>query len=336
MPSDIEQNGAGLLESWNERLARSPLFGIAEKFSRPGVFLGIVVAGAALLIDHSYRNEEKKRQAWNVLGAVALKGESNFPMNPMEVVQAFEFLVREGENLGRVDLGRIRLSGLILPPETNLRNVRMDGGRNDDKGDYAELLNSTLRHVDFSNANLYRIHFSGKVTDLTGAMFKGAKMGSAVFTEASIDGADFCDAQLQNADFSHAKGINSVFSHAALEGAIFYEAVLPNAQFDTANLTKANLFLAHLPNANFNSADLTDAVFSDAILTNATFRDAHLNGAVLDGADLKRVELEGAWVDAPDWLDRNGVDTGLWEIRATRDDNGNDGFRLHRRPQDPE
>lgn len=333
--SKTQQNRVPLFKWCNEVLERSDWFKLLDKF-QPGVLLGILVAVAGLLINNYYRNEEKTQHARKVLGAVALNGENKTPMNPVEVAQAIEFLVSKHKNLGAVELGRVKLSGLRLPPGTDLSNVRMSGGFNERKEDHAELLNSTLRHVDFSNANLYRIDFSGELTDLTGAIFRGASMEKAVFKQARIDGTDFCGAELQYAVFNHARGTNPLFSHAKLAEADFEHANLPDARFDHAQLRKAKFWSAELPNANFNSADLTDAVFSDATLSGATFRDADLRGATLDGAILKDVEFEGARVKGKNWLGDNEVDETIWEVRATLDDDGNEVFRVYRRAQDEE
>jgi len=92
---------------------------------------------------------------------------------------------------------------------------------------YAPLARADLRDVVFDGATLYKADFtdsdlrgasfSGRGTDLHGAVFERANLSGAKFADANVRKADFSYARLQDVDFSATRNVaDAVFSIGGL------------------------------------------------------------------------------------------------------------------------
>src|ERR1700722_375495 len=141
--------------------------------------------------------------------------------------------------------------------------------------------------------------------DLSGRVFKRAKLEGAKLARATLTGTDFFRAGLAHADLAAAKlagaNLNLVdATWADLSGADLSHALLFEADLAGAKLTNANLQDARLGRARLNEADL-----SRARLTGADLTGARLAGAKLTGAMLRAVKLNGQNLRG---MDLRGVD----------------------------
>lgn len=136
--------------------------------------------------------------------------------------------------------------------------------------------------------------------DLRFLSLRGANLSGGVFKGARLYGSDLRDTQMQGADFSYAVLSFTRLDEVQAPGVILYNVYAPflwagNANFEGANLSRANFFSADLRGANFRNADLRGAAFAD--LRGATFDGADLTGAYLPGAVLDSATFAGATID---------------------------------------
>ncbi len=126
---------------------------------------------------------------------------------------------------------------------------------------------STLRDVNFKNANLHR----------------------AVLVKASL-----ANANLEGADMSKAQGMRANIQRAVLDRANLTKSEFSRADFANASLIEANLSKANFSRAIFSAADFSGANFSYSNISRADFRGAVLTGANFQGAYTLHARFEGA------------------------------------------
>ncbi|MDR1476888.1 MAG: hypothetical protein LBI17_02030 [Rickettsiales bacterium] len=156
--------------------------------------------------------------------------------------------------------------GTPVAAGTSLAGIGVEGSVFDVALDGAIFSNASFKDVkfnddakatDFTGAKFAKVSF-GYGTDLTGALFTGAKFNES---GAATDTAIFDSVNLQNADFTGGatQMKNTFFNGARLAGADFTGFRGTNVSFDSTCVladTGASLF------AKFNNAQLTDSVFA--------------------------------------------------------------------------
>ena len=181
------------------------------------------------------------------------------------------------------DLGAIRISMLNNRTDYDISCADFSGQNLEGSSfNNHSSFNFYMRGVNFKNANLTRVVFSGVY--LEGAIFDGADLNSVSFSyfsddtitarNASFVGADLTDASL-NMDFA-----GSDFTNACLFGAKFY--------YTTTNFT----------NAKINGADLSSTVangFTKEMLysTKSYTTDRDLSGVRFDYNNISSWDLSG-------------------------------------------
>ena len=136
--------------------------------------------------------------------------------------------------------------------------------------------------------------------DLTGADFRGAKLGHVCFLGTKLAGSDWRGAE--------AAGL--VFSNVDLTGARLADAKMRNVGFWSTNLTGANLAGAKMRNASFGSANLTGVDASRADLSGGSLSGNALGSIsrlTLDGADLTGFRFECGITQENNCGERDGI-----------------------------
>ncbi len=126
-------------------------------------------------------------------------------------------------------------------------------------------------------------------SDLEGAHFVEANLGSADLRGADLHGADLRNVNLMETDLGGAD-----LRRTDLRGAALADAYLTGAYLTGLDLTHTHLMRAHLDDALLSGADLRGAELHHTEMARATLVRADLRGADLRGADLLRAALNGA------------------------------------------
>ncbi|MGG6264151.1 pentapeptide repeat-containing protein [Leptolyngbya sp. AN03gr2] len=130
----------------------------------------------------------------------------------------------------RLNLKRVDLRSLYIPPESNFANADLSE---------ANFQNAILAKVDFANAIL-------RDADLEQANLVAANLTKANLTDANLEGTQLMQAILENATLER-----SFFYYANLRGAILKAAKLQETYLRGANLQNVDLTDASLKNAAF-------------------------------------------------------------------------------------
>jgi uncharacterized protein YjbI with pentapeptide repeats/fido (protein-threonine AMPylation protein) len=142
-----------------------------------------------------------------------------------------------------------------------------------------------LVNADFTATQCLLANFSG--SNLSGAIFYGARCGSTVFADCDISQANFQGADCIAANFSNTKVTGTRFRGAHLNETNFQVAVAEPGQgpnFYGADCHSANFTGAKLDSANFYGADCHGATFIDANLDSADCYGADFHGSNADNA----------------------------------------------------
>ncbi|WP_437679783.1 DUF2169 family type VI secretion system accessory protein [Sorangium sp. So ce131] len=154
----------------------------------------------------------------------------------------------------------------------------------------ADLSQSSLTRCFISKCNAASATFAGAT--LTGTSFAGSDLSKAVFTGARGEMSAWMGATLTGTDLSLAVLTGSHFSEASAEGAIFFGANLRGARFYRANLARADFTRSNLFDADLNKALVPEVKFVDANLYDAKFYDTAGSDCDFRGANLKKSTLE--------------------------------------------
>jgi uncharacterized protein YjbI with pentapeptide repeats len=181
-----------------------------------------------------------------------------------------------GAKLVGTDLSGANLAGAKLDlawvmranfTKANLSNASLLGLVVSSGLDYSASEAPIFKGADFSGAHI--LARLGRF-DLSGAIFRGAKMGADMKNQSmGLMRTDLSGANLAGADFSHADLSRALLRFANLAGANLSGAELAGADCSGADLSGADL----------TNADATEADFGSAILTNtrglATVKGLH-------------------------------------------------------------
>ncbi len=126
--------------------------------------------------------------------------------------------------------------------------------------------------------------------DLTGAGFRGDKLGGAYFDGSCLARAVFDSAHLRAAHFRGAELPAALFRGALLDSAILEQASMGSASFRSSSLVGADLSEARAVGADFGFARMQCVLLGNANLTRANFNLADLRWAYLGGATLGAVQ----------------------------------------------
>jgi hypothetical protein len=160
--------------------------------------------------------------------------------------------------LTALDLGAAQLSGLNLPPGTDMsRAVFRD------------------RSAQLARADLTRAR-------LDGVKLAGADLSRAVLADASFVGADLSGTIAELADFRRAHLDGANLAGAQWNSVDLQEASLVDTDFRGARLDNANLRGANLRGALFDNANLRGAYLRDTQLDDGQLQTADIGGAALD------------------------------------------------------
>ncbi len=148
--------------------------------------------------------------------------------------------------------------------------------------DALPVFNLTWLKADASGANF------------SGAVMRGAFVGSIRLIRANLDGADMTGADMENATLTDASMVGATFLTTDLYQATLLRANLTDATFDGAFLSEARMSRANLTGASFvdaylfqvdlSLANLTNADFTAAVLTSANLRDSIQEGTIFTNA----------------------------------------------------
>jgi uncharacterized protein YjbI with pentapeptide repeats len=157
--------------------------------------------------------------------------------------------------------------------------------------------------------------------DLSGAVFRDAKLPQINLRKTNLSQVDFAGARLRQAKFRGANLNQSLFTRAKADGADFTGAIGPagfirlvankavfkNSHFSKCDFSGADLSEADLDHADFSQSTISGAVLSAArmegtnlcrsIAHSCHFHRTRLSHAKLSGADLSRSSLQGAQMD---------------------------------------
>jgi uncharacterized protein YjbI with pentapeptide repeats len=166
------------------------------------------------------------------------------------------------------------------------------------------LVSGSLQDVTLENAILEKANFSfsGKIASLKGANLKGTSFRSPGLQARVADyrSENLRVGSLENIDVSGVAAQRASFVALRMAGANFSSTDLEQARFQFLNLDRASFRGANLQGASFCEADLSDADFANADLRRASFLSVKLDGVRLDGAVF---DSETAWPEDFDPLE---------------------------------
>ncbi len=126
--------------------------------------------------------------------------------------------------------------------------------------------------------------------DLTGAGFRGDKLGRAHFNGSCLARAVFDSAHLRAAHFRGAELPAALFRGANLDSAIMEQAAMDSASFRRSTLVGADLSEVRAVGVDFGFARMQCVLLGNANLARANFNLADLRWAYLGGATLGAVQ----------------------------------------------
>lgn len=212
------------------------------------LIIPLVLAGGALLLNRSERNNEREITADRQREA-ALQSY----LDRMSDLLLKEKLRTTRDKEVR-NIARIRTLTVLR---------RLDGSR---KGIVLRFLQEAKLLTKEKN-----------IVDLTGADLRGADLSDADLSNANLNSVDLSNASLVGANLN---GVD-------LAGASLNGAILNGAQMDDANLNSAWLEGARLRKVSLKRADLRSAILTSVSFIMADLSNARLNESYLNGADLR-------------------------------------------------
>jgi uncharacterized protein YjbI with pentapeptide repeats len=249
---------------------------IADKVGK----LAIIVTIASYFWEAPDRAKSRHYQAWQLID-LARGGPGDGGRR-----SALEDLVRENVALTGVDLSRANLDGL------DLRSAKMDeaifnlSSLNGTKFQCRGALNMSF--------DLSRLYNPCRHTELSGAVFKNARMTGTNFSGAAIYGATFEQDEALSAQQAYRGCIiqeSASFDRARLQGTSFTNCVIVDTTFENAILLFVSFKGGSLSRLDFTEAILDDVNIDDGELLPATFSE--LASIDFAGAVLKNVKVNG-------------------------------------------
>ena len=126
--------------------------------------------------------------------------------------------------------------------------------------------------------------------DLTGAGFRGDKLGGAHFNGSCLARAVFDSADLRAAQFRGAELPAALLRVANLDSAVMEQATMDSASFRNSTLIGADMSEVRALGADFGFARMQCVLLGNAKLARASFNLADLRWAYLGGATLDAVQ----------------------------------------------
>lgn len=202
------------------------------------------------------------------------------------------------------------ITGIDL--DTDLSNFNLSGL------DFSEgkFRSSTVSNVDFTNAILDKVWFSGTI-GLSDVQIRSAKslIGLSIFT-IDVSKFDFSGLNLSTGGIVNSTSLTSDFSGTNLTSANFYGSTLNGSNFNGANLTDIALRNCSLVNTNLTNTNLTGATFTaETDISGATINGADLTSTVENGFTFAHLESTKSYADK----NLSGVifdynDIGGWDL----------------------
>lgn len=222
-------------------------------------------------------------------------------------LEELQELVRNGENLSRIDL-RERILGEAKLDQANFQRADLEGA-NLERADLrkATLKASNLREAFLAEANLEGANLEN--ADLEGANLAGANLRGANLSRANLEGANLTNAILENAQLSNAILHSAVLEGTRISGATMINANLEEAfighlEASDANFSRANLCNTRIEGNNFRQCDFQEATFRNAMINknsligNRFYRcdlqASHIINSNLEGCDLRFLNISKA------------------------------------------
>ncbi len=143
----------------------------------------------------------------------------------------------------------------------------------------AVMMDTDLRHANFTNADTRFIDFRGALMDSTTIIDSRSRLVWQILNQNFAVGAD-----LHGTNLSSVLLIGASFMGANLTNTVCTSIICENSNFGGANLTKANCSGGDFFSVILTNANLTQANFSSADLTDANLRNATTNGTIFTGA----------------------------------------------------
>lgn len=196
--------------------------------------------------------------------------------------------------------------------DTDLTNFNLSGL------DFSEgyFYNSTVSNVDFTNAILDKVWFTGAI-GLSDKQLRSAKS----LIGLSISGIDISEFDLSGLNLStggiiNSTSLNSDFIETNLTSANLFGSTFNGSNFNGANLTSVTLRKCSLVNTNLTNANLTGATFTtETDISGATINGADLTSTVENGFTFAHLESTKSYADK----NLSGVifdynDIGAWNL----------------------
>lgn len=185
----------------------------------------------------------RDRSLWIQPTEESQKHEVPLVSTPIDIQEAMKIIVLnnrsyKGSESHRVDLTRVDLRLLVLPPKANLQRINFEQSNLQS----AVLPAADLRGAILRNTNLRLATLDN--TDFRGAMFQFAKFEhasaeSANFEDTNVSASFWHNAKLKGANFKNATCVQTKFVEADLEDAEFHGATLTWTWFEKAkNITE--------------------------------------------------------------------------------------------------
>lgn len=221
------------------------------------------------------------------------------------------------------DFTGANLTGLTMPPRSDLHQARFTGARLTDvtladvdlSGAFFDLVDA--RRLDLHGTSLSGASIGGPFhgVNAEGASFAGADFNDATFEDLQASGASFARvttrgsgpvpitftrlradrARFDNASFAGAKFLDrTALTGAVFDGATFTGAELQNATLVGASFAGANFARVTVPKGDFTSSTGSSLVLQGAVLPGALFVNAALPSVNLTQADLHDSHLARA------------------------------------------
>lgn len=182
-----------------------------------------------------------------------------------------------------LDLRRVVLPGLELPPGARLENANFDGA----VLAHAQLDGANLAGARLGDSNLSHAFLTG--ARLTGAWLPGAELNDVRLGDADLTGAYLVEASLRAAFLRRAILVQTDLSETDLKGADLHNATLTGTDVSGAALTAIDFTHADLRAVVM----LTAAQLADAIVAPSTMLPEDLEK---DAWVLARIEACKGWI----------------------------------------
>ena len=166
-----------------------------------------------------------------------------------------------------------------------------------DAGSPTSFVSCSMKHSNFSKANLFNVDFTPREFYEEGenVTYSGSDLSHSLFADSDLRVTKFS----HNSEVDHETFFNQKYSIPVDTDALelvrnFVSVKLEYSKFDNVNLRDNDLSVMSLRHSQITDSDLTNVYFKNSDLSFSSIVNSDLSGANLEGANLEGATLDNA------------------------------------------